>query len=114
MHTTQVCIVARSMSRISDAARIALLGIGVVVMAAGCNALDGRERNRKANRLYHDTLFADAAADYVKAIGEVDDPIIHYNLGLAYSRLTHPGSEKPTLLDIEGSYACEMIPNTKK
>jgi tetratricopeptide (TPR) repeat protein len=103
------------MSRISDA-RLAGLSalVMVVVVATGCGQLDGRERNRKANRLYHDTLFADAAAQYIKALSEVDDPIIHYNLGLAYSRITHPGSEKPTLLDVEGNYACEMVPNTKK
>jgi len=101
------------MSRISDAPlrRIAIL---VLLIVAGCGALDGRERNRKANRLYQATQFADAAGEYVKALSEVDDPIIHYNLGLAYSRITHPGSEKPALLDVEGSFACEMIPNTKK
>lgn len=90
---------------------LALLAIPVLV--AGCDSLDGRERNRKGSRLFRDMQFIDAAAQYEKALTEVNDPIIHYNLGLTYSRVTKPGQDKPVFLGMQDEFVCKVIPNTK-
>ena len=90
MLPTPLCIVARSMSWTAGrAARYAatLLVVAAVAPSIGCEKLDGRNRNRAGNRLFHDKQFVDAAAQYERALAEVDDPLIHYNLGLAYSKL---------------------------
>ncbi len=90
-----------------------LLVVAAVAPAIGCDKLDGRNRNRAGNRLFHDKQFVDAAAQYERALAEVDDPLIHYNLGLAYSKLFRPGSDKPILLDLAGSEACSVIPGVQ-
>ncbi len=116
MHRTPLCIVARSMSWTAGrAARYAatLLVAAAVVPSIGCDKLDGRNRNRAGNRLFHDKQFVDAAAQYERALAEVDDPLIHYNLGLAYSKLFRPGADKPILLDLAGSEACSTIPGVQ-
>src|SRR5678816_3453670 len=114
MTPTSLCIVPRSMRRFSE--RIApsvvhfvdrRLGRPVVrrlgavlgpvlfwsgllagmVSLAGCEQLDGRNRNKQGLRLFRETQFIDAVAQFQKALTEVDDsPTIHYNLGLAYSK----------------------------
>ena len=113
MPPTQVCIVARLMSRTADralcAASIALL----LVASVGCQQLDGRNRNRKGNRYFQGMHFAAAVGEYEKAIAEVPDPTIDYNLGLAYSKLFRPGYEGAVKLDRVGSIACQVIPNVK-
>ena len=82
MPPTQVCIVARPMSRTADRAmRIVAVASCWSRRSFGCEQLDGRNRNRKGNRLFRETRFIDAAGEYEKALKEVDDPIIHYNLG---------------------------------
>src|SRR5882724_2888588 len=104
MPPTPLCIVARPMSRFSERARIAsvlsvvLVSCVVLGSLSGCEQLDGRNRTRKGNRLFRETQFIDAAAEYQKALKEVDDPVIHYNLGLAYSKVTKPGFDAPVLL----------------
>jgi tetratricopeptide (TPR) repeat protein len=117
MHPTQVCIVARPMSRRSDRALPAILVIAVTCIAMmsglGCEELDGRNRTRSGNRMFRETKFVDAVAEYEKALKTVDDPIIHYNLGLAYSKVFKPGVEKPTRLGIKGTFVCDVVPNTK-
>jgi len=85
----------------------------VVVTTTGCEQLDGRNRTRKGNRLFRETQFIDAAAEYQKALTEVDDPIIHYNLGLAYSKIFKPGADGPVLLGLKDEFVCQMIPNVK-
>ena len=57
--------------------------------------------------------FVDAVTYYQQAIKEVEDPIIHYNLGLTYSKLFKPGFTKPIWLDLEGTFACDKIPSVK-
>lgn len=107
------------MSRLSERARIASV-LSVVLVSSvmlggvsGCEQLDGRNRIRKGNRLFRETQFIDAAAEYQRALKEVDDPIIHYNLGLAYSKIFKPGFDAPVLLGTKDEYICDAIPGTK-
>lgn len=117
MHSPQVCIVARPMSRPSDRAftkLVAITSIALVAIASsGCEELDGRNRTRAGNRHFRETQFIDAVAEYEKALLTVKDPIIHYNLGLAYSKVFKPGYDKPIRLGVKGSFACDVIPSTK-
>jgi len=106
------------MSRTADGTRRATVILMAVVamasvLAAGCDKLDGRTRNRAGNRLFRDTQFVDSAAEYEKALTEVDDPIIHYNLGVAYSRVFKPGYDKPVLLGKPDEWVCTTIPKVK-
>jgi tetratricopeptide (TPR) repeat protein len=82
----------------------------IVVGALGCDQLDGRSRNRKANRLFREMQFVDSAAEYERALKEVEDPTIHYNLGLAYSKVFRIGATGNVVLDVAGSPACTYIP----
>jgi tetratricopeptide (TPR) repeat protein len=110
------------MSRTSDRALLVLV-LSLVAMTLGCDALDGRSRNKKGNRLFKETKFIDAVAQYEKALKTVDDPIIHYNLALAYSKVFAPGKaddpstadkdEGLTMLDVQGSFVCSSVPGTK-
>ena len=113
MPPTQVCIVARLMSRTADRALCAASLALLLVASVGCTQLDGRSRNRKGNRFFHDMHFAAAAAEYERALVEVPDPTIDYNLGLAYSKLFRPGYDGAVILDRVGSVACTSIPNVK-
>ena len=110
MHHTQVCIVARLM-RIADRA---MLFATLLLVVAGCDQLNGRSENRKGNNFFRDQKFVDAVAAYQTAIKTVDDPTIHYNLALAYSKVFHPGSDIDVLLDQVGSDACSVIPGVKQ
>jgi tetratricopeptide (TPR) repeat protein len=83
------------------------------VSLLGCEQLDGRNRNRKGNNLFRQMRFADAAGEYEKALKEVDDPTIHYNLALAYSKVFKPGFEGTVDIEQKGSVACQEIPGTK-
>lgn len=119
MPPTSLCIVAQSMNRSSARGRTA--GLLSVVLAScvvlggisGCEELEGRNRVRKGNRLFRETQFVDSAAEYQQALKQVDDPIIHYNLGLAYQKLVKPGSEAPVLLGTKDEFLCSAIPGTK-
>lgn len=116
MHSTRLCIFARPMSRISDGAMRSALIILVVsgsVLGSACKELDGRNGNRKGNRLFREMQFIDAAAEYEKALKQVDQPIIHYNLGLAYSKMYKPGADTPVIFGEQGDPVCTTIPNTK-
>ncbi|HTR50175.1 MAG TPA: hypothetical protein VMJ10_05665 [Kofleriaceae bacterium] len=95
------------MSRTALFVALALVAGG----SLGCEQLDGRNRVREGNRLFGDKAFVDAVAEYEKALTEVDDPIIHYNLGLAYSKVFRPGSTSNVILDVQGSFVCSTIPN---
>ena len=107
------------MSRVSERARVVSILSAVLVLSAmlcslgGCEQLDGRNRTRKGNRLFRETQFIDAAAEYQRALKQVDDPIIHYNLGLAYSKIFKPGFEGPVLLGIQNEFVCSEIPGTQ-
>jgi tetratricopeptide (TPR) repeat protein len=113
------------MSRTSDRARCfatVLLLVASALSFAGCEQLDGRSRNKKANHLFREKQFVEAVAEYEQALKTVDDPIIHYNLGLAYSKVFKPGldddpstpqNEAQVLLDVAGSFTCSSIPNVK-
>jgi tetratricopeptide (TPR) repeat protein len=113
MRFSHICIVARSMRRPSLRFASVVLLAAAIVSVSGCESLDGRNRNRKGNKLYRETKFVEAAAEYEKALSQVKDPAIEYNLGLAYSKITKPGYEKPILLDVAGSFACTAIPGVK-
>jgi tetratricopeptide (TPR) repeat protein len=106
------------MSRFSERARIAsvlsvVLVSCVVLGSFGCEQLDGRNRTRKGNRLFREMQFVDAAAEYQHALTEVDDPVIHYNLGLAYQKIFKPGYEAPVLLGTKDEFVCQAIPGVK-
>src|SRR5215475_3500776 len=127
MTPTTLCIVARSMRRLSAHARTAWsIGpilrvvlvssglLGSVAALAGCEQLDGRNRNKQGLRLFRETQFTDAAAQFQKALSEVgESPIIHYNLGLAYSKVTKIGYDGPVLLGVQGDFVCQTIPGVK-
>jgi tetratricopeptide (TPR) repeat protein len=127
MHPTPLCIVARSMSRLSARARTAKLAgavlpswillVGVVgvagVTGGGCDQLDARNRIKHGNRMFRETQFIDAVAEYQRALKVVDDPIIHYNLGLAYQKVVKVGYDGPILLGTKDDFVCREIPNTK-
>jgi tetratricopeptide (TPR) repeat protein len=122
MTPTSLCIVARSMRRFSERARVAQVLSSVVLVScvgvsvvgsAGCEQLDGRRRVRVGNRLFRETQFIDAAAEYQRALTQVDSPTIHYNLGLAFSKVFKPGFEGPVLLGQQGEFVCQQIPGAK-
>ncbi len=101
------------MSRRALSAVAAIALIGSVVASLGCDDLDGRGHNRKANRLFRETKFVDAASHYERALVKVQDPSIHYNLGLAYSKIFRPGLEDVVLLAVKGDVICASIPDVK-
>ena len=107
------------MSRLSERARTSKLLGGVFLSCivlcsvAGCEQLDGRNRVKQGNRLFRETQFIDAAAEYQHALKEVDDPIIHYNLGLAYQKVVKVGFDGPVLLGPQDDPVCREIPNVK-
>jgi tetratricopeptide (TPR) repeat protein len=107
MATTGICIVARPMR--TRAISVLLL----VIAASGCSQLDGRNRNRQGNRHFTDGLYPDAVAEYEKSLKEVDDPVIHYNAGLAYQKIFKAGYTKPILLAFQNEDVCAAIPNVK-
>lgn len=109
MTPAQVCNNPRLMSR-APWKLVAMLA--VVTLSFGCQQLDGRNRVRKGNRLFRETRFIDAAAEYEKSLKTVKDPIIHYNLGLAYSKVFKPGAEEKStiLLGQKGELVCDQIP----
>jgi tetratricopeptide (TPR) repeat protein len=119
MPPTPLCIVARSMSRFTERARIAsslsVVLVSCVVLGGlpGCEQLDGRNRVRQGNRLFRETQFIDAAAEYQKALSKVDSPTIHYNLGLAYSKIFKPGFEGSVLLGPKDDFVCQALPGVK-
>jgi len=107
------------MSRLSERARTSkilggvLLSCIVLCSVAGCEQLDGRNRVKQGNRLFRETQFIDAAAEYQHALREVEDPIIHYNLGLAYQKVIKVGFDGPVLLGPQDDPVCREIPNVK-
>lgn len=119
MLPTPLCIVAHAMSRFSERARIAsflsvvLVSCVVLGSLGGCEQLDGRKRTRDGNRMFRETQFVDAAAEYQRALKVVDDSIIHYNLGLAYSKIFKPGYDAPVLLGTQGEFVCNELPGVK-
>lgn len=113
MHPTRICIVARPMSERAGGLTklLAITALSVICLSTvGCEQLDGRGRTRRGNRHFRETAFIDAVSEYEKAVTQVDDPIIHYNLGLAYSKVFKPGLEKPVRLGVKGSFVCNTIP----
>ncbi|HEX5060381.1 MAG TPA: hypothetical protein VFV99_13530 [Kofleriaceae bacterium] len=106
------------MSRTSVRA-VRLLGMVTLLVAItstlGCEQLDGRNRNKKGNRYFREMKFIDAVAEYEKALKTVDDPIIHYNVALAYSKIFKPGMEtdQELLLGEKGSFVCDQVPQVK-
>lgn len=93
---------------------VAAFAAFVVACAAttGCQQLAGRSENRKGNAAFREMKFVDAVAHYERAIQRVDDPIIHYNLALAYSRLFKPGGAGNIVIDRMASEAgtCQVVP----
>ena len=118
MTQDQVCIVPRLMSRTADRA-LRMMGLVTLLVATmstlGCEQLDGRSRNKTGNRYFREMKFIDAVAEYEKALKEVDDPTIHYNVALAYSKIFKPGLEtdQDLLLGQKGEFVCDQIPNVK-
>jgi tetratricopeptide (TPR) repeat protein len=106
------------MSRTSDRA-LRQLGFVTLVVAVlstlGCEQLDGRNSNKKGNRYFREMKFVDAVAEYEKALKTVDEPTIHYNVALAYSKIFKPGMEADAdlLLGEKGTFVCDQIPQVK-
>ncbi len=111
MTPSRICIVARPMTRTPRTLLLAAT-MFVAFAGAGCEELDGRNRNRQANRMFREMQFIDAAAEYEKALTQVSDPIIHYNAGLAYSKIAK-GSDKVVLLGEQGDDVCARIPGVQ-
>ncbi|MGE3546301.1 MAG: hypothetical protein AB7L28_20410, partial [Kofleriaceae bacterium] len=110
------------MSRPSDGARFATIIVIVVLCIVGGLAglyfvyrdqLEAREQVRAANQLYTDTKFIEAAATYERALPHVDDPTVHFNLGLAYAKVFKPGVDTPIRLGVVGDWVCSTIPDVK-
>ncbi|MDQ3365872.1 MAG: hypothetical protein M3680_10635 [Myxococcota bacterium] len=89
-----------------------MLLIVVSITAVGCTELDGRNANRKGNVMFREMQFIDAAGAYEQALTQVKDPIIHYNAGLAYSKVGK-GADKVILLGEQGEDICNQIPDVK-
>jgi tetratricopeptide (TPR) repeat protein len=110
-------IMASSVPRVITSFRAVLVSsalLASVASIAGCEQLDGRNRNKQGLRLFRETQFVEAAAQFQRALGEVDDsPIVHYNLGLAYSKVTKTGFDGPVLLGQQGDFVCQTIPGVK-
>jgi tetratricopeptide (TPR) repeat protein len=119
MLSSRICIVARSMSRISDGAKRTAFIVTLMIAAllgSACKDLEGRQGNRTGNRLFREMQFIDAAAAYERALKQVkkDQPIINYNLGLAYSKMYRPAYERPILLGELDDPVCTAIPKTQQ
>lgn len=116
MTPRQLCIVPRLMSRTADRAlKIVAIAVvfGTIASTAGCTELDGRNRVRQGNKAFREQRFIDAAGEYEKALKAVQSPIIHYNLGLAYSKIFKPGAkaDEKIVLGQKGELVCDTIPN---
>ena len=111
-----LCIVARPMSRarITTSLVAWLALVGALAAVCGCEGLDGRKRNRAGNKLFKEGQFAAAAGEYEKALTTVNDPLIHFNLGLAYAKTFKTGVDGPIILDVAGSAACTSVPGVKE
>jgi len=114
MPTSSVCIVARPMSRTFVTTSFVAACLALVGTLAGCESLDGRKRNRLGNRYFKESNFAGAIGQYEQALKAVDDPTIHFNLGLAYAKIFKPGYDKPVTVDVIGSDACQTVPDVKE
>jgi tetratricopeptide (TPR) repeat protein len=86
-----------------------------IMSTLGCEQLDGRSRNKTGNRYFREMKFIDAVAQYEKALKTVDEPTIHYNVALAYSKIFKPGMEtdQDLLLGEKGTFVCDQIPQVK-
>ena len=112
MHPSWICIVPRPMSRLTTRRTWIVIGAVLAIAGGGCESLDGRASNRKANRLFRETRFIDAAALYENALAKVNDDRIEYNLGLSYSKIFKAGREDLVLLAEAGDRICAAIPGT--
>src|SRR6185295_1938805 len=92
---------------------VAIVWCAVLAGLCGCEEIDAHNRVRKGSRLFRDTRFIDAAAEYEKSLTQIDDPRIHYNLGLAYSKIFRAGFEGPILLGTKDEFVCRVLPNVK-
>jgi len=110
MTPTHICIVARLMR---NADRAILFATMLLVAASGCDQLSGRNQNRQGGRWYRDGKFPDALAQYEQSLKKVDDPIVHFNTGIAYHGVFKAGYDKPVLLAFQSEDVCKNIPNTK-
>jgi tetratricopeptide (TPR) repeat protein len=111
MTPSRICIVARPMTRTPRFLFLAAT-MFVALASVGCEELDARNRNRQANIMFREMQFIDAAAEYEKALTQVNDPIIHYNAGLAYSKIAK-GSDKVVLLGEQGQDVCAQSPGVQ-
>ena len=103
------------MSRPSERARIASV-LGLLLMSCavlGCTEIDGHKRARLGGRLFRETQFVDAVAQFQMALTEIEDPKLHYNLGLSYSKVFKSGFDGPILLGTKDEFVCQVIPNVK-
>lgn len=89
---------------------VPLLLLGVASVTAGCKDIEGRNNNRQGNAYYRDSKFIDAAVEYERALKKVEDPVIHYNLGLAYSKMFR--GDELVLVGLKDDPVCQIIPST--
>lgn len=83
-----------------------------IATTSGCEQLAGRSENRKGIAAFREMKFVAAVAHLETAIRRVDDPVIHYNLALAYSKVFKQGGEGNVVIDQMASPtgACQVIP----
>jgi tetratricopeptide (TPR) repeat protein len=96
-----------------NADRAILFATMLLLAVSGCDQLSGRNQNRQGGRWYRDGKFPDALALYEQALKKVEDPIVHFNTGLAYRGVFKAGYDKPVLLAFQSEDVCKNIPNTK-
>jgi tetratricopeptide (TPR) repeat protein len=70
-------------------------------------------RVSEGNEFFRKAQFIDAAVAYQQALSEVEDPVIHYNLGLTYAKIFKPGSEQRVLLGTKDELVCKVLPRVK-
>jgi tetratricopeptide (TPR) repeat protein len=100
------------MSRNADRACKLVAVLAVIAASAGCTELDGRNRVRQGNKHFREQRPIDAIGEYEKALKAVQSPTIHYNLGLAYSKIFKVGGDAKDKikLGVKGELVCDQIP----
>src|SRR5690349_8479931 len=98
-HRKCSAIVPRLMCSASKRSASVLPGvIALLVLATstlGCDELRARRTIQKADELYRQSRYRQAAEQYETALELADIPIGHHNAALAYYRAFVPGDESP-------------------
>jgi tetratricopeptide (TPR) repeat protein len=91
----------------------------MAVAAGACSAAgaderaSGVKRVSDGNELFSKGRFIDAAVAYEQALASLKDPIVHHNLGVAYSKIFRAESEQRVLLGTKNELQCRVLPGVK-